>query len=494
MELKLCYQQFHEADLLEKSLPFSSSLTSIVKSEEDEDLALLRDLDSSSSCESDTEEEEEDVVDSIDKYLQKRTVQSQRKDQQSSVIEVDLTHINQSKTAIRIRQEERPLRRNSLDIVKSRPLQMRTTSKSFTPPPVPTSSVVVPTPERAPAQEIRNKISKIFPSTEEGSQFQEDSQRLSPQNILEPYPVIVMTPKSHLSLSPRSDADDMLQGVSSDHSLGDYSSSSLAHSHSLPMEPSYQSHETLPTATGAAAEWVHDYISTLREKHHSSPGPHSRSRDLSRSESSPMRLQASHPHLSSSLSYLVSLQNLPPAINETIQSHYSLERDVYGSPTVTAPPGRGSSPSASYYSSPLMSSLKSKKSLCRDDTLITGREHGVFTSRNMSRDGDSQPDDLMVTAQGGTEKKKLHPLQRALKNHSSQLAHPISSYSPKISKLTSSSSPPSLNCSKSFSRESQRNLPASQRYLVGVTTASACKTKKSISAPMGAVRGTQEWK
>jgi hypothetical protein len=518
MELKLCYQEFHEADLTGQPPTLPSSLSSLFTSPNHQkkkthnrrsgnvEVTHFSDSSSSGETESDGEGEDDDVVDSIDKYLQQasqtRSLKSVNKSQPNSthhqhdedtgLREADLTHL--------LPQTSTPPpaapRRNSLEIVKARPLQMR--SSTNTKPPQPQ-----PQPQPSPSAPAPPTPSSPSPSR--------NIVEVSPRD-----PVTVSTPPLHPPQGSDYDLEDILR-VSSDH-FSEHSTEHSTGERSFPFPEDSQSpllETPLPTATGAAAEWVHDYISSLRDNRyrdqqqqqaahsnghsylppHSnlSPDQHHRSRHFTRSES--MRMYES----------MSSFQNLPPAINESMQRQQSFsgdpyrDRDVYhGSPT--PPSAAGHSPSLG---------LRTKgKYLCRD-TLITGREHGVFTSRERDREshcghGEDEDHHLMTTAGGalGEKKKLLHPLQRALKNHSSQLAHPSSAYSPNnISKLTShpphqSCSPPSLNhsSSKSFSRESQRTLPANQRYLVGVTTASASKTKKCISTPMGAVRGTQEWK
>lgn len=196
--------------------------------------------------------------------------------------------------------------------------------------------------------------------------------------------------------------------------------------------------------------WIHEYLNTVKVRRNSL------SNQMSISEGndycSPLVLnQKQHSALS----------NLPPAINETLISSIP---DEYSSP------------------------LKNKKPLCRD-TLIIGREHGLFGKKE---DGDHFIDYQNVNTNGSnvntlinnhnqtqqsSDKKKLHPLHAALK---------LNNQSTKTS--------PSLTITKTATRETHRALPPSQRYLVGMTTSSVGKIKKGISSPLGAVRGSQEWK
>jgi hypothetical protein len=407
----------------------------------------LTSSDESSADGAESESDEDDALDSIDHYLRPKRSAREGERKIDSFAEVDLTQIPppDSTAAQSFLLPPNPtstsaVRRTSLDRIKSRPLQVRDQTKKIDSTPSLSPSCPLPSP---------------IPDTNTGKSIPRTETLPQTQTLQKAFEVQKDEESSHLfSISESDDAANESLSFAfeanelSSHHSGSSSVHSAASSH-LEYPFAYQS----PAPPDGPSPWVHDYITGVKERHHHS--------SLLRDDAQlffpdPPTRSSHHP---------IFLDNLPPAINETVIE------------------------STDYTMSPHTS--RNRKPLCRD-TLITGREHGIFQTAGGANNYHITSDRNLSPIQS-LEKKKLHPLQLALKNNISQLAVPTSAYAPNsLSKF--SASPPSNSHSKSLSRESQRTLPSSQRYLIGVTTASASKMKKSASGPMGAVRGSHEWK
>jgi hypothetical protein len=461
MELKYYREQFQNADhtgvppvkAFKKSSAFAHPLSSPIEA------ILTKSF--SSSCDEDSDKEssnlnseDDEILDSIDQYLQRKKkvpppLSEHQERNETSFVEADLTYVpTRDSNSNPLTPTQTSVRRKSLDRVKSRPLQVRDQTKSVdtysTPPPPPPIHQI----DNIPPAKIIQK-SEILPATlpppPETVEIDEEEEESPNFSIYDAYgtPDDVPSPFENNEMS-------------SSHSAGSSSVSSSPREYPF----AYQSPSEGP------APWVHDYITGVKERHHNSP-----LRDDMLSFPSPTKPSHSSGGwlgTTSSLYYHPSLENLPRAINETALD-----------------------PTDSHTTSHM---ARNKKPLCRD-TLITGREHGLFqTGTYNNNNHDPSPSSSHSPSQS-TEKRKLHPLQLALKNNISRLAVPASAYAPNsLSKSPPSNTPPHSPHSKLLSRESQRTLPSSQRYLIGVTTASAGKMKRSLSGPMGAVRGSNEWK
>lgn len=365
MELSLCHQQFQEADRIGAApkRPFSTA-----RSEDPNQPEAGSPTDYSSTDDSDSSN---DSIKSLDHYI---PGPPEVDDGVSEVAEADLAHLSHG--------EAKQHRRNSFEIVNSRPLQIRAGKTSISP---------------------SNSTNRFANSRERSAH------------------------ESQLPNNPSSDDGrefDILD-LSSEYSA-------VVHQDTWDQSPE------LP------ASWVHEYVTHARERNHLSKNDSPQHGSFRQEHNSPITLPANWSHL-------------PPAINESLY------------------PPEDYSP---------------KTTLCRD-TLINGREHGVISTSKY----DMYQEINQYSPDHSSEKRKLHPLHKALKNNTSQLAVPTTVFSPNLSKLvTSPPSPSPMMKSKSFSREQQRSLPSSQRYLIGLTTSSANKLKRSTSSQMSAIRGAQEWK